>query len=126
MSQFQPLTDLQWHLLEPLFPVPVKRGRGKPHTPWRCVVNAILFVLVSGGKWDSLPKEATFSSKSAAHRWYKAWRASGLLDQILGKLREFSAMAAGLTFPKHRNRTPKPIVPQQAAVESQPVLHTHL
>lgn len=104
---YEPLTDLQWQMLEPFFPTPVKRSRGKPHTPWRSVVNSILFVLFTGKKWDSLPNTPEFASKSAAHRWFKIWKASGLLDQVLNKLSELSGMVASLTFPRTRHRLPK-------------------
>ena len=103
----QLLTDLQWQLLEPLFPNPVKRGRGKPHTAWRMVLNSILFVLSTRSKWEALPKHPEFASKSAAHRWFKIWKANGFLDQVLSKLQEFSMLANELEFPATRTRTPK-------------------
>jgi transposase len=104
---FQTLTDLQWQVLEPLFPNPVKRGRGKPHTSWRMVMNAILFVLATRSKWEALPKLPEFASKSAAHRWYKIWKANGFLYQILDKLQDLSMLASELKFPATRTRTPK-------------------
>lgn len=104
MKFFEQLTDLQWQLVESFFPVPEKRTRGKPHTPWRHVLNSILFVLITGTKWESLPKLPEFASKSAAHRWYKVWKANGVLDQVLAKLKELSGLAGELTYPSTRNR----------------------
>lgn len=104
---YQALTDLQWQVLEPLFPNPIKRGRGKPHTAWRAVLNAILFVLSTRSKWEALPKHPEFASKSAAHRWYKVWKANGFLDQVLSKLQELSMLASELKFPATRLRMPK-------------------
>ncbi|EKE07720.1 MAG: hypothetical protein ACD_17C00545G0003 [uncultured bacterium] len=104
---YQPITDLQWQILEPMFPNPIKRGRGKPHTPWRSVLNSILFILSTHSKWETLPKETEYASKSAAHRWYKTWKADGFLDQIIEKLQELSLLAVELTFPKQRMRFPK-------------------
>lgn len=83
MKEFTPLSDLQWLLLEPHFPNPVKRGRGKPHTPWRNVVNTVLYIRLTNTKWASAPKGPEWASKSAAHRWMKEWEKSGLLNQIL-------------------------------------------
>jgi len=100
---YQELTDLQWQALEPLFPHPVKRGRGKPHAAWRSVLNSILFVLAAGAKWDALPQNPSFAPKSVAHRWYKAWRSDGLLDQILASLQ----LPYELKFPATRRRLPK-------------------
>lgn len=104
---YQALTDLQWQLIEPLFPKPEKRGRGKPHTSWRKVINSILYVLATKTKWEALPKTEEFASKSAAHRWYKVWKSSGLLDEVLMKLKELSGLTSDLKFPKTRNRLPK-------------------
>lgn len=104
---FHEITDLQWQLLEPYFPTPVKRGRGKPHTAWRKVLNSILYVLATGSKWDALPKLPTFASKSASHRWYKVWAANGFLSKVLSKLQELSLLANELEFPATRQRAPK-------------------
>ncbi len=113
---YQPLTDLQWQVLEALFPNPAKRGRGKPHTAWRKVLNSILYVLCTKTKWESLPKEGEFASKSAAHRWFKIWRKSGLLDQVLAKLQELSALVSDLKFPATRLRLPKASISMPEAI----------
>lgn len=81
--KFETLTDLQWEKIKHLLPAPLKRGRGKPHTPWRYVVNSILFVLCNKAKWGAWPKTEQYSSKSAAHRWYLIWDKDGLLNQML-------------------------------------------
>lgn len=103
-QNFQPLTDLQWQLLEPLFPKPLKRGRGKPHASWRALLNSILFVLLTKSKWCALPKNSEFASKSASHRWFFRWEKSGLLKQILEALQSFSELASAVTFPQRRMR----------------------
>lgn len=101
MNKYQPLTDLQWERLKHLFPVPVKRGRGKPHSPWRSVVNSVLFVLIEDAKWGSWPKTPDFASKSAAHRWFLCWDKNGQLQQILDLLREMLPEAA-IASPQRR------------------------
>ncbi len=103
----QTLTDAQWQVLESLFPKPEKRGRGKPHTDWRKVLNSILYVLAMRSKWDSLPKEAEFASKSAAHRWFKIWKESGLLREILTRLQDLSVLEQEVQMPSTRMRMPK-------------------
>lgn len=107
MKQFEPLTDLQWQVIEPLFPVVQKRGRGKPHASWRSVLNSILLVLFTGTKWAAIPKVPEFASKSAAHRWFAIWKENGFLDQILNTLRGLSEMVSQLRFPSTRQRLPK-------------------
>ncbi len=104
---FQALTDLQWQVLESFFPKPEKRGRGKPHTSWRKVMNSILYILNTKSKWESLPKTEEFASKSAAHRWFKIWGKNGLLNEVLAKLQELSLLASELKFPSTRMRLPK-------------------
>lgn len=106
-QDFQPLTDLQWQLLEPLFPKPVKRGRGKPHTPWRAVLNSILLVLHTKTKWSALPQTADFASKSASHRWFAIWEKNGFLGQILETLKSFSDLQTEVAMPPRRQRMPK-------------------
>lgn len=106
MSNYEPLTDLQWQLLEPLFPAPVKRTRGKPHTPWRSVVNSILYVLFTGLKWGSLPKDPAFATKSAAHRWFILWEKNGFLKEIVNVYQSLTQIASGIKLPRRRNRLP--------------------
>jgi transposase len=53
-GRFAGLSDLEWPLCADIFPPePTLRGRGMPHTPFRAVVNALLYVLISGcRRWD--------------------------------------------------------------------------
>ena len=106
-QEYHPLTDLQWQLLAPLFSKPIKKGRGKPHTPWRSVLNSILAVLHTKAKWSALPKTADFASKSAAHRWFVIWDKDGFLKQILETLTSFSSLQIEVTLPPRRQRMPK-------------------
>jgi transposase len=105
---YQPLTDEQWQLLEPFFPKPFKRGRGKPHAPWRNVLNSIFFILHTKLKWDALPKALEiFAPKSVAHRWFLRWDKEGFLHKILNSSEEFSSLAATIASLPRRNRHPK-------------------
>jgi transposase len=54
---FEGLSDLEWKLFADLLPSePTKRGRGMPHTPFRKVVNTLLYVLITGCRWCDLPR----------------------------------------------------------------------
>lgn len=108
-KKYEALTDLQWQLLEPLFPKPLKRGRGKPHTPWRAVANSVLWVLTTGNKWSSIPVGEEFASKSASHRWFVAWEKSGFLEELFSTYKGFREMAK-LIPPQRRNRHPSKAV----------------
>lgn len=105
-QQYTPLTDLQWQLLEPLFPKVIKRSRGKPHTPWRSVVNSIFYILLTGLKWSSLPRTPDFATKSASHRWFMTWDKTGFLEQLLTIYKGMSEMASNIKLPRRRNRLP--------------------
>ncbi len=107
MKNHEPLTDLQWQLLEPLFPHQTKRGRGKPHAPWRSVVNSIFYVLFTGLKWESLPIGPEFATKSAAHRWFILWDKNGFLQELLKAFQSMTQMASEITLPRRRQRTGK-------------------
>jgi transposase len=53
---FEGLTDLEWKLFADVFPPLPKRSRGMPHTPFRQVVNTLLYVLITGCRWCDLPR----------------------------------------------------------------------
>jgi transposase len=86
MKEYMPLTDQDWEKLFELFPRSSRKTVGKPHTPWRSVLNSILCVLVTGCKWSALPQDPAFASKSAANRWFIAWEKNGFLGRILQAL----------------------------------------
>lgn len=120
---YNPITDEQWALLEPLFVEPAKRGRGKPHLSWRLVLNSIFFVLFTGSKWAMLPKTPEFASKSASHRWYLIWDKNGFLQQILEAMKGFNHnIGAAMKFPPKRQRRPR-VAPHSTAYSLPSHLH---
>jgi transposase len=50
-----------------------------PHTPFRQVVNTLLYVLITGCRWCDRPRGRQWASKSAAHRWLQRWQVDGTL-----------------------------------------------
>ncbi len=45
-GRFQGLSDLEWKLFEDIFPEePSKRGSCMPHTPYRYVLNSLLYIM---------------------------------------------------------------------------------
>src|SRR5918998_2183544 len=83
---FEGLSDLEWKLFADVFPMPPKRSRGMPHTPFRQVVNTLLYVLITGCRWCDLPRGPQWASKSAAHRWLQRWHADGTLAAMQARL----------------------------------------
>jgi len=46
-GKFCGLTDAVWAIIEPLLPAaPAKPGRGRPHAPFRDILNTIIWVLI--------------------------------------------------------------------------------
>jgi transposase len=84
---FEGLSDLEWKLFVALFPPqPTKRGRGMPPTPLRKVVNTLLYVLITGGRWCDIPRAPQWASKSAAPRWLQRWQADGTLAAMQARV----------------------------------------
>ena len=71
--KFQELTDREWEFVKPL--LPPKAPTGRPRADDRRTVNAILYVLITGCKWEDMPKE--YGSYS------NAWRRSRVLKSML-------------------------------------------
>ena len=49
------LTDVQWTLFEKLLPPPAKTGRKPIDKRW--LIDAILYVVRTGGQWKNLPHD---------------------------------------------------------------------
>ena len=78
---------MEWKLFADMFPSePTTRGRGMPHTPFRKVVNTILYILITGCRWCDIPRGPPWASKSAAHRWLRRWQVDGTLAAMQARL----------------------------------------
>jgi len=83
------LTDCQWDCIKDLIP-PAKPG-GHPRTlDMRSVVNAILYVVVTGCQWRMLPHE--YPIWQSVYTYFRQWRDDGtwqrLHDTLRAQLRE--------------------------------------
>lgn len=72
-----------WEIARPLLPAVRVReqGGGKQAAPNDAVFAAVVYVLVSGCAWRSLPP-CFGVSKSTAHRWFVIWTRAGLWDRL--------------------------------------------
>jgi len=77
--QFQELTDSQWDMIESHLPKPARTGR--PRSNDRMTINGIMFVLITGCRWNEMPKR--YGSKSTAHRRLQAWQQNNIWKEIL-------------------------------------------
>jgi transposase len=86
-GRFEGLSELEWRLFVDIMPPePTKRGWGMPHTPFRKVVNTLLYLLITGCRWCDTPRGPLWASKSAAHRWLQRWQADGTLATMQARV----------------------------------------
>lgn len=78
------LTDDQWPLIKDLLP-PAKPGGRPRNVCLREVVNALLYVLVSGCPWRLLPRE--FPHWRTAYGYFFAWQSDRTWQRVHGTLR---------------------------------------
>ncbi len=80
------LTNAQWARIEPriepLVPVNPRRadGKGRPSTPPRPTMNAILWILRTGAPWHDLPTR--YPPYQTVHRWFQKWTKQGVIHHI--------------------------------------------
>lgn len=86
------LTDTEWAILEPLLPPISKVGRPWKHSR-RSILNAIFYILRTGGAWRYLPD--SFPPWSSVYHHYYKWRRAGVFEQIHHELRKHARRAAG-------------------------------
>lgn len=101
------LNDRQWRIIQPFLPPPAHLGR-KRITALREVVDAILYVLRSGGAWRLLPHD--FPPWQTVYRYFRAWLTAGIWERIHTLLRE-----------KLRQKVGRQATPSAAILDSQSV-----
>jgi transposase len=72
------LTDKQWAFIQPLLPPPARTGR--PRADDRRTVDGILYVLITGCRWQDLPRE--FGAPTTVWRRLKHWGEAGIWERI--------------------------------------------
>lgn len=85
------LTDAQWEQIQPLLPKARKRGR--PRSPLRPVLNAILYLVKTGCHWRLLPQN--FPHWKTVYHHFRQWCREKLLSRINDRLRALIREEAG-------------------------------
>lgn len=81
--RFVPVTDVQWRSIAAM--VESTRGRcGGQRTDLRRTVDAVRWVLHTGGKWRDIPAE--YGAGSTSWRWYERWCGDGTWDKVMAAL----------------------------------------
>jgi len=82
------LTNQEWQIIEPL--LPQKKQTRPPLWSKRQILDGIFYQLKNGCNWCDLPRD--LPPYSTVFWYYKQWRATGVLDEIMntlhGKVRE--------------------------------------
>jgi len=86
-GKFCGLTDNEWNIIEPLLPTsPATPRKGRPHAPFREIINTIVFILITGARWVDVPMGPGFGSRSTSHRWLGLWEIDGTWENIKAHL----------------------------------------
>lgn len=77
-------TDRQWQCIMPLNP-PAKRGGRPRNVDMRQVIDAILYIVVTGAQWRMLPKN--YPAWQTVYHYFRQWRDDGTWQRIHATLR---------------------------------------
>src|SRR2546427_6163021 len=103
------LSDAEWRILEPLVPAAKLSGRPEEY-PKREIVNAILYVLRSGGAWRMVPHD--LPPWGIVYHYFWLWRRNGTWKRINDTLRGDLCVLEG------RNRQPSAAIIDSQSVKT--------
>ncbi len=72
------LTERQWAFIHPLLPLPAHTGR--PRADDRRTIDGILYVLITGSRWQDLLRE--YDAPTTVWRRLKRWGEEGVWERI--------------------------------------------
>jgi putative transposase len=107
------MTDRQWHYIKDVIP-PAKPG-GRPRSlDMRQVINAILYILVSGSQWRMVPKD--YPNGKRDYSSFRQWRNDGTWQRIHETLRASVRRRDG----RHKHPTVGALDSQSVKMANQP------
>lgn len=104
------LSDAEYACIAPHLPPPQPRGRPRLH-PVREILDAIFYVVRSGGAWRLLPHE--FPPWQTVYHYFRQWRLDGTWERLHTALRDILRLKGG----RHRQ-------PSAGIIDSQSVKTT--
>jgi len=72
------LTEQQWAFIQPFLPLPA--GTGRPRANDRRTIEGILYLLITGSRWQDLPRE--YGAPTTVWRRLKRWGEEGIWERI--------------------------------------------
>lgn len=88
-ATIEPVTDEVWGAIRPILDrYDPPRRLGRKRIDQRAALDAIVYRLRSGCRWNHLPKE--FPDDSSVHRTYQRWERLGVLHRVLDTLAELT------------------------------------
>jgi transposase len=103
------LSDAEWRILAPLLPEQKTGGRHRLY-PMREIINAIQYVLRSGGAWRLLPHD--LPHWRTAYEYFRVWKRDGTWLRIHDHLHEQLRLQMG------RNAQPSAAVIDSQSVKT--------
>ena len=73
------ISNYWWNKIKVLFPQ--NKGKGRPILNPKIVLNAILWILKSGGRWRDLPPH--FGNWNIIYHTFRRWAKLGIFEKIL-------------------------------------------
>ncbi|ERN40899.1 transposase [Rubidibacter lacunae KORDI 51-2] len=107
------LSPDQFALIEPLLPAAKSGGRPRS-TSLNAVLNAILYLVVQGCKWQDLPSD--FPPTGTVYTYFRNWRLDGTWQRLHDYLRDRTRAADG------RDPTPSEVVLDSQSVPTAPMV----
>jgi putative transposase len=92
------LSDRQWNCIKDLLPAAKPGGRPRS-LEMRQVINAILYIVVTGAQWRMLPKD--YPNWKSVYHYFRQWRDDGTWQRLHDTLRAAVRRKAG----KHKHPT---------------------
>jgi putative transposase len=92
------LTDRQWDCIKEIIPPPKPGGRPRS-LEMRQVINAMLYIVVSGVQWRMLPRE--YPNWKSVYHYFRAWQKEGTWQRLHDSLRAQVRRQAG----RHKHPT---------------------
>jgi len=86
-AQVTHVSDEAWEAVQPILDeYDPPRRLGRKRIDQRQALDAIVYRIRSGCRWNHLPKE--YPDDSSVHRTYQRWQRLGVLDRVLERLGE--------------------------------------